>query len=515
MKEINWNNLARNYLKRELAKKHISHGDLVGYLDAIGVKETKAGIDSKISRGTFSASFLLQCLAAIGCETMEISVTNKCILQSEQKIKNQADGENGYEDLRSRIRYVNVDNFIPRSRIEPTVISLFSGAGGIDIGLEQAGFKTLVCVDNDLDCRVTLKHNRPDWFIFDSTERLVNNRVQKREAGNIRQIEPEELLKAANRGRGEITLIVGGAPCQPYSNIGKKYGKHDEKNGDLFLEFVRMVRGIESQAFIFENVAGITQKRHSQVIQYMTEQFRGMNYGISHTILNAANYGVSQCRERFFLVGIKGIENPAFPLPTHFRDEASWKTFTRYFDVKPKSYSQPWISIKQIFKTLPKKYKHRKDYAVMNISQVVKDRMKYISQGENFKVLPLDMRPNCWKSGKHLGSDTFGRLVEDMPSVTIRTAAYNPSKGRYIHPKEDRGLNTIEMATIQGFPYEWEFKSFGRERVTLVSAGKQIGNAVPPPLAKALGKAILTQIQQNPSQVREFSEKQCTLAVQY
>ena len=507
MQKTDWNEVAKEHLKTELSKKRISHADLVGYLSAIGVKETKASIDSKISRGTFSASFLLQCLSAIGSNKIE----NKMIQEKVIALHPVAKSTNNsiyFEDSRSRTRYLDTrqEYLAPSFTNDLTVISLFSGAGGIDIGLEEVGYQTLVCVDNELDCRITLKHNRPDWVVFDSTTKKSGKKTIERAAGDIRDIAPEELLEAAGRKKGEVTLIAGGAPCQPFSNIGKKQGKNDARNGDLFLEFVKMVKGIEPQAFIFENVTGITQKKHAKIIDYMKEQFSDMDYGISHTILNAANYGVSQRRERFFLIGIKRAENPAFPLPTHYRDQASWDTFVRYFDAEPTPPPWPWVSVKELFSGLPKNYKKRGDYAVMNISDVVKERMKFIKQGENFKVLPMEYRPNCWKNGKHLGSDTFGRLVEDLPSVTIRTAAYNPSKGRYIHPKEDRGLNTIEMAGIQGFPYDWEFKSFNREKVTLVSAGKQIGNAVPPPLAQALGKAIAIQIQEQQAEITEFEK---------
>lgn len=498
MLAMDWNETAKGYLKKELALRGISNEKLVDYLAAIGVTETKASIDSKISRGSFSASFLLQCLTAIGCKNMKIDMnTNGNVIELFNSDQNAEQEPAIYLDRSDLTRYIDISNaHYPEIDEDKTVISLFSGSGGIDIGLEQAGFKTLVCVDNATDCRVTLKHNRPEWVIFDSTEKEVNGEIIQREPGNIREIDPEELLAAAEKKKGEVTLVVGGAPCQPFSNIGKKQGKDDERNGDLFLEFVRMVRGIEPQAFIFENVAGITQKRHSEVIDYMKEKFKGMDYGISHTILNAANYGVPQRRERFFLIGIKNVEKPAFPLPTHFKDLRSWSVFTKDFDVKPGHVPEDWVTVDDTFKALPRNYKKRNDYAVMNISDVVLERMKHVKQGQNFKVLPMNMRPNCWKNGKHLGSDTFGRLIADLPSVTIRTAAYNPSKGRYIHPHEDRGLNTIEMAAIQGYPYEWTFKSLGRERVTLVSAGKQIGNAVPPPLAKVLGLAIRKQMEQ-------------------
>lgn len=488
-----WNDRAKTLLKTQLHDKGISNETLVDYLSVIGVKETKASIDSKISRGTFSAAFLIQCLSAIGSRSINIPTQSSS--ERNNPISSKQLDEPIFCDRNSNTKYIDISALpTPDNTRRLTVISLFSGAGGLDIGLEEAGFECLVCVDNDKHCRETLKYNRPEWTVFESTETIVNGKAIPRDPGNIRDISANDLLKAANVKKGEVSLVVGGAPCQPFSNIGMKRGKDDEKNGDLFLEFVRIIKGIEPQAFIFENVAGITQKKHAAVIRYMKDQFHGMNYGMSHTILNAANYGVGQRRERFFLIGIKGVDNPAFPLPTHFKDERSWKVFTKDFDRAPFHNPESWVTVKDVLNSIPKSYKSRKDYAVMGISKPVLKRMKYVKQGENFKVLPMKLRPNCWKNGKHLGSDTFGRLVEDLPSVTIRTAAYNPSKGRYIHPFEDRGLDIIEMAAIQGFPYEWVFRCEGRDTITLVSGGRQIGNAVPPPLAMALGKAIREQL---------------------
>lgn len=378
-----------------------------------------------------------------------------------------------------------------------TVVSLFSGAGGLDIGLEQAGFRTVVCVENDINCRATLRHNRPEWLLFDQAIKIKNGIMIEREPGDIRGIEVEELLSLAGLQKGKVALVVGGAPCQPFSNIGKKQGENDEKNGDLFLEFVRMVKGIEPEAFIFENVAGITQHKHSNVLNYMFEQFKGSGYSLSYSLLNAANYGVPQRRERFILIGIKGVGAPAFPLPTHIKDDKTWDAFAAELTPMPVGRPERWTTVRQAFDKLPKDYTKRRDYAVMGVSPIVEKRMTYIEQGKNFKVLPMELRPDCWKSGKHQGNDTFGRLIADFPSVTIRTAAYNCAKGMYIHPFENRGLNTIEMAALQDFPFEWEFKTHGRANVTLTSGGKQIGNAVPPGLAKALGLALRKQISAN------------------
>jgi DNA (cytosine-5)-methyltransferase 1 len=400
-----------------------------------------------------------------------------------------------YTNTKSQTNYLDISDFpFGKNGMQFPVVSLFTGAGGLDIGLEESGFHTSVCVEYDTDCRETLRFNRPEWKLFEDGVKVEKGKIRTRIPGDIRDIGVDELLKFAGLQKGEVSLVVGGAPCQPFSNIGKKLGKEDEKNGDLFLEFVRMVKGIQPEAFIFENVVGITQQKHSDVIGYMASKFKGLGYGIAHTVLNAANYGVPQRRERFFMIGIKGIENPAFPFPTHFKDEKHYETFIKDIEGSPVRNFKKWVTVKDAFKKIPKHPERRNDYALMNISDMVIKRMTYIKQGENFKVLPMKLRPDCWKSGKHQGNDTFGRLIANLPSVTIRTAAYNPAKGMYIHPFENRGLSTIEMAALQSFPIDWQFKSKGREKITLVSGGKQIGNAVPPGLGQVLGAAIKRQI---------------------
>ncbi|WP_372847002.1 DNA cytosine methyltransferase [Pontiella sp.] len=374
-------------------------------------------------------------------------------------------------------RYIDVRTADAASRGK--VISLFSGAGGLDIGLEQAGFETAVCVEIDADCRETLRHNRPGWKLF--------------EPGDVRAADAGALLELAGLARGEAALVVGGAPCQPFSNIGKKQGWDDPKNGDLFLEFVRVVKGALPKAFIFENVTGITQGRHAEVIDYMYRQFEGLGYGLSHRVINAADHGLPQTRSRFILLGIQGVAAPAFPLPTHSKGLKEWRRFVEGLEGVPPFESARWRSIGETFAALPVVRRKRPDYVVMKNGPVVIERMKRIGPGENFKVLPMSMRPKCWQNGKHQGQDTFGRPRLDEPSATIRTAAYNPTKGKYIHPVEHRGFDLIEMAALQGFPYEWEFRSV-RGGTTLVGGGKQIGNAVPPLLGKVLGLAVALQM---------------------
>lgn len=389
-----------------------------------------------------------------------------------------------YKDEITGVHYVDIIDKDIKKNLK--AISLFTGAGGFDIGLEKAGFETSVCIEIDPDCRATLKYNRPLWKIFENSKQGI--------VGDIRTITTEEILSFTGLQKEEVALICGGAPCQPFSNIGKKQGIKDSQNGDLFLEFLRFVKEIKPKSFIFENVSGIIQSKHSSVLEYMTKMFTDLGYGTSWKVLNAADYGVGQKRERFFLLGILGNDNPAFPLPTHFKDVDLWVEFIHKLIPTPLYRPKYWLTIGEVLKSISPDMLSRENYRLMNNSSIVKERMSYIKPGQNFKVIPPSLRPNCWNTGKHQGHDTFGRCELDKPAPTIRTAAYNPSKGKYIHPLENRGFNTIELAAFQGFPSDWIFKSQNGNQITLVSAGKQIGNAVPPPLAEAIGRAINLQI---------------------
>lgn len=364
------------------------------------------------------------------------------------------------------------------------VVSLFTGAGGMEIGLERAGFCCSVCVEVNADCRETLLHNRPNWKLFDDDK--------DRLAGDIRSIAPTELLAASGLRTGDITLVTGGAPCQPFSNMGRKQGASDPQNGDLFLEFVKVVKGVKPKGFIFENVVGITQNKHAEVIDYMRHQFDGLGYETSFEVINAADYGVPQQRKRFIMLGLLG-QKPSFPLPTHYKSIGDWHKFTSSLNEEPTYLPSEWVTVKQAFDNLDPKDFEKPDCLGMKHADYMKKRMSMIKPGQNFKVLPMSERPKCWQTGKHQGHDTFGRIDANKPSPTIRTAGYNPTKGRYIHPVENRGLNTAEMASLQTFPMDWTFCTTSK-KPSIVSIGKQIGNAVPPLLAEALGKALALQI---------------------
>lgn len=495
----NWSAITKELLKSELESRNITIGKLKELLHSAGIDETKASLSNKLSRGTFSARFLIQVLQVIGASKIEIPNLQNYIQMenhSQTHVNEPAayfsTGQFGWNEHQGFFYnsfdsewYVDIsDKSLSQNLDGGKVVSLFTGSGGLDIGLEQAGFDTVACVEIDDDCKETLIRNRPDWTIIEGT----NN-------GDIRNVSVESILDKTKLSVGEAALVVGGAPCQPFSNIGKREGVGDQKNGgDLFQEFVRVVGGILPKAFIFENVVGITQQKHKDVLSYMQSCLSGLGYSITYRIMNAADYGVPQKRNRFILIGLRSGPPPALPMPTNFKSNDVYREFCFQIATKPQNHCRLWQTVRDAFSAISDSDRNRPDNVCMNISEPVRQRMELIGPGENFHVLPMNMRPNCWKTGKHQGQDTFGRLKLDEPSVTIRTAAYNPAKGRYIHPIENRGLNAIELASLQGFPRDWRFYCKRYDNVTLTSAGKQIGNAVPPPLAKAIGLALNIQL---------------------
>jgi DNA (cytosine-5)-methyltransferase 1 len=350
----------------------------------------------------------------------------------------------------------------------PTLISLFSGAGGLDYGLRKAGFDARLFVEICGQCCETLRRNFPG-------ARVINR--------DIRFVTTKEMLAEAGLGPKEVTLVAGGPPCQPFSTLGDREIRAnalEDSRGNLFYQFARVVRESLPEAFLMENVPGIVSAQRGKVLDAILEEFRGLGYYVNYKVLNSADYGVPQIRKRIVFVGKRENGPFNFPEPTH-AESPNMRIDGRRIE--------KWMTVGEALETI--KPEDRKKYRDLGLrhSQVMIEKMKMISPGGNFRTdLPRDLWPRCWSNGSHQGRDTFGRLEAAKPSVTIRTSGYNPTKGRYIHPSEHRGLTTLEMAVIQSFPKDYEFVG------PLVEVGKQIGNAVPPRLAYHLGVALLEQL---------------------
>lgn len=189
------------------------------------------------------------------------------------------------------------------------VISLFSGAGGLDIGFEQAGFEIVVAVEADPACCNTLKKNKPSLKVIE---------------GDVSKITGKEILKAAGLKRSEAALVIGGPPCQSFSLAGKRMGLDDERGG-MIIEFSRLVHEILPKAFVMENVKGMLNWEGGKAIDAVLNEFKEpavyrnkkYSYEVAYSVLNAVNYGVPQKRERLFIVGNRLGVDFKFPNPTH------------------------------------------------------------------------------------------------------------------------------------------------------------------------------------------------------
>lgn len=453
----------------------------------------------------------------------------------------------------------------------PTMISLFSGAGGLDIGLELAGFIT--CAVNELgsDACESLRKNKElsrlqssnfdnwfdvqlasqkcfnrsgvDSFVASMRERLrpaAGSHSHLAEASilesDIRSLSSADLLSAARAKKGEVFLIAGGPPCQPFSRAGKRETV-EAGDGQLFLEFVRIVNEIRPRWFLFENVKGLTQSKtivpyvickkcrnesivsfehrahvlatkeynHNCVVCESTEltlhckelkggslniilnEFGSIGYKCYHHVLNAADYGVPQSRERLFIIGTRDGENFTWPEPTHqgIKKGVSSASNVIQLDIVNyaigKSAKQPWVTVKDILWKNGHPEYGPLDYskAVLWVKNVVRPHDEPVTwsldrvsptigahQGAKLAIAPYGVPvEQLARQQWHV----LGRRQKDMPPVPV------------VHSM----LTDEELLILQTFPRDWYLYGTRMERAF------QIGNAVPPMLAKAVGQAIL------------------------
>ena len=339
-------------------------------------------------------------------------------------------------------------------------ISLFSGAMGLDIGLMEAGIKIEIGQDFDAYCVQTMTANGHRGLL-----------------GDIRDITPEMLLKESNMKVGEPFLICGGPPCQPFSTAGKRMGINDPR-GSLFLDFVRMIDAIRPRFFVMENVKGLMsaflkdesgKNTNTKVLDIILDEFKKLNYKTVYGVLDAVNYGVPQFRERFILIGSRDNEGIFLPVPTHFHVH--------------QNSNYRWRTLADTIKDLEDT---DGECAVFSDSRL--HYLKMVPEGGNWKDLPEDVLQEAMGGAYKSGGGKVGfyrRLSYNQPSPTVVTSPVQKAT-MMCHPTKDRPLSVAEYARIQQFPDDWKFIG------TIVSKYKQIGNAVPVGLAKAIGEMLVS-----------------------
>lgn len=363
-------------------------------------------------------------------------------------------------------------------------ISLFSGAMGLDLGIEKAGVKIRVCVEKDKWAAQTIRANTSIPVI----ERDIND------------VPTDEILAAAGIGRQDVTLVIGGPPCQAFSTAGKQKGFADFR-GNVMLQYLRVVRDIMPEFFIMENVRGLQSAKLNSVpaeyaeyepikdvkgsaFHFMVAEFRKLGYSISHALLNAANYGVPEKRERIVVIGHRGERAP-IPSPTHSENGE--------FGTKK------WNTLRSCIGDM----EHRTDLHYTELRKRSLPYMKIMKEGQNWRNLPEDMAMQAMGKAYFLSGGKTGflrRLKFDEPSPTLVTSPTMPAT-LLCHPTQLRPLSIEEYARIQQFPDSWTFN--GR----LETIYKQIGNAVPVGLGQAVGQQIMRFINGQTSANEEARNK--------
>ena len=342
----------------------------------------------------------------------------------------------------------------------------------MDLGLEQSGWSCLYAVDCDKDSVETLRSNQGKGF--------GKNAIF--ECNDVRKLTGKEILKKINRKKGDIPLMAGGPPCQSWSSAGKQQG-FDDPRGQLFEDFVRLADECGCKMMIFENVRGLLTARGpngepGEALRIIREKLWNHGYRSEVALLNAADYGLPQRRVRLIIVGYRETAKPTFPTPSHGKNSSDFLPLTK-----------PWKTLEKVLG----KIGNLSDEEIIRPSGKMAERLKGLQPGQGAKSAG---KKESTRPGGHWGY-LQGGFVTD-PQLPARTVTASSQQDWVMLPDgTHRRLCPRECAAIQTFPHDWKF--VGKQ----ASQYKQIGNAVPPQLAKILGKT-LREMLENPKDTTEF-----------
>ena len=355
------------------------------------------------------------------------------------------------------------------------MIDLFAGCGGMTSGFAAAGgYRPVMAVEWDLHAAATYAANFGEDHIRWSDIAAV----------------PDSAIP-------EVDVIVGGPPCQGFSNLGSK--DVDDPRNSLWREYLRFVRKARPSVFVIENVDRFLKSTEFALLQAETE-----GYELSYGILLAADFGVPQRRRRTIVIGSR-IGRVPLPVATHPRGR--WHTVgdvLRGLPERPVTTALPDSVVEFFGRELPGPFKSPDLHIGRNPTPLSLERYRHIPPGGGRFDLPDDLLPRCWREKKTGTTDVMGRMRWDEPSLTIRTEFYKPEKGRYLHPqwepgedghRVDRPITHLEAARLQSFPDSFEWCG------SKIEVARQIGNAVPPSLARAIAahlKPYLTDAEPTP-----------------
>lgn len=383
------------------------------------------------------------------------------------------------------------------------LIDLFAGAGGLSCGLEMAGFSPILANEIDPNYAETYKRNHP------STEVVVDD---------IRKICDGNIKKALRLQSGELDLLAGGPPCQGFS-INAPIRSLDDERNHLFKDYLRVAEAINPKAILIENVPGIISLGKGTVVEQIYKELNKMGYSVSHRILFAGHYGVPQMRFRTTFLAIMGKGKVIkFPEPTHNATAVANFTSAKELciNVPPlfaqhlKPHTSVWDAISDLpeiepgngegifgYSALPQnEYQnilrtgsdHIENHICAKLGKINLERLKYIPQGGSWRDIPFELLPAGLKRARRSDhTKRYGRLHPDGLCSTVLTKC-DPHWGSFFHPVQNRVISVREAARIQSFPDSYIFHGSTTQQY------EQVGNAVPPLLAKAIGETISKMI---------------------
>lgn len=355
---------------------------------------------------------------------------------------------------------------------KPSIISLFSGALGLDLGLEKAGFNVVVAVENDKYASETIRINRPQIKVIER---------------NIQDVSTEDILCKAKLKVGEATIVSAGPSCQTFSTAGSRNSFEDPR-GVLFQEFLRVVREAQPRFFVMENVPGMLSAaiRHRPLKERghgypkldfdeelgsafgrILEELKKTGYYVVFDVLNAANYGVPQTRERVIFIGSRDGELIEIPEITHSSTKIPGK--------------KKWVTLAKAIKSI-----NDEEPEFVQLPPKSKKYLLAVPEGGNWRDLPIQKRWRAMgKAYKSWGGRVgfFRRLSWDRPSPSLTTSPISKAT-MLCHPTELRPLTVKEYMAVQQFPKKWKFAGSTTKKYM------QIGNAVPIGLGKSIGVSI-------------------------
>ena len=366
-----------------------------------------------------------------------------------------------------------------------TAIDLFCGAGGLSEGFRQAGFHILAGNDIDPFAIETFAGSHQESHAL---------------AGPIQEFSAQQFLGVAALKRGELDCLIGGPPCQAFSVYNHQRGMHDKRSG-LFREYLRIVDGLMPRWVVMENVTGIMSAGNGQAVDQIISGLGDLGYAVEMRTLRAEEFGVPQERRRIFFLGNRVSLPIRWPTPTHGPGLSPFTTVwdaiedlpvlkngevpdePLHYHMAPKSDYQAYLRGTTTVVS---------NHAAPRLAPINLERMKYIPQGGSWRDVPVDLLPTGMRRARRCDhTKRYGRLRKDGLSSTILTKC-DLHWGAFIHPEHDRVLTVREAARLQSFPDGFKFAGPRTEQYV------QVGNAVPPLLAKQVGEALIEAATKEP-----------------